>query len=121
MKIITLLIMSLGYSMLALGEPPVAINGRMLAPAEVVALERQLGGRVVPGSYLYNAVNGCWVNTSNGTSGCLGRGTSNYFSRYGSGERTGNGSWNHYSRAVGGSVGGTSDGCLYTSFGWSNC
>jgi hypothetical protein len=108
-------------STIILAEPPVSINGKMLSPQEVAVLESRLGGRVVPGHYLYNALNGCWYNKTNGTQGCIGQGTTNHFSRYGSGERSSDGSWSHTSRAAGGSVGGTSDGCLYTSFGWSNC
>jgi hypothetical protein len=44
-----------------------------------------------------------------------------YISRYGSGEWNGKGDWNHWSNAAGGAVGGTGDGCIYTTFGWSNC
>ncbi|MGD8593488.1 MAG: hypothetical protein PVF82_11680 [Gammaproteobacteria bacterium] len=109
------------WSVAVLAEPPVMINGRLLSAQEVTTLERQLGTRVVPGNYLYNAANGCWFNLANGTQGCLGQSVMNYFSRYGSGERTSDGSWSHYSGAAGGSVGGTGDGCVYTSFGWSNC
>ena len=32
-----------------------------------------------------------------------------------------NGDWNHWSNAAGGAVGGSADGCIYTTFGWSNC
>ena len=116
-----LLLVCLFCSALVLAEAPVIINGRSLSAQEVAVLEQQLGGRVYPGNYLYNAYNGCWYNTTNRTQGCIGQDTSNYFSRYGSGERSSNGSWSHTSRAAGGSVGGTADGCVYTSFGWSNC
>lgn len=44
-----------------------------------------------------------------------------YAGRWGSGSQYSDGSWNHYSEAAGGAVGGTSDGCIYTTFGWSNC
>lgn len=44
-----------------------------------------------------------------------------YSGRWGSGSQYSDGSWNHYSDAAGGAVGGTSDGCIYTTFGWSNC
>lgn len=48
-----------------------------------------------------------------------------YNSRYGSGSNDGQGNWNHYSKPPGSStgmgVGGTSDGCIYTTTGWSNC
>ncbi len=102
----------------------VAINGYILTRAELSGLERQLGSRVAPGAYLYNSYNGCWLNTSNGTSGCLGNGgqgsAGTYHSRYGSGERNNQGDWSHYSNAAGGGVGGTGDGCVY-AFGWSNC
>ena len=53
------------------------------------------------------------------SSGCVGN--ASVFSRYGSGERTSDGSWNHWSNAAGAGVGGTADGCIYTTTGWSNC
>ena len=99
---------------------PVMINGTQLTVAQVQQLEQQIGTRIAPGSYLVNAV-GCWLNLSNGTSGCLGQGGVDVHSRYGGGSRSADGSWNHYSRAAGGAVGGTGDGCVYTTFGWSNC
>ena len=49
------------------------------------------------------------------------QGNYEYSGRRGSGSQYSDGSWNHYSGAAGGAVGGTSDGCIYTSFGWSNC
>lgn len=82
---IALFILLLTCNAVVLAEPPVSINGTMLSSQEVSVLEQQLGGRVVPGHYLYNAYNGCWYNATNGTQGCLGQGTTNYFSRYGSG------------------------------------
>ena len=106
---------------------PVAINGVQLTVAQVQQLEAQIGTRIAPGVYVVNAM-GCWANLTNGTSGCIGQGgaaggqgTTDVFSRYGSGSRYSDGSWNHYSDAADGAVGGTSDGCLYTTFGWSNC
>lgn len=97
----------------------VIINGQLLNQAQKTALENRIGTRITPGNYVSNG--DCWVNLSNGTSGCLSSGTVNNFSRYGSGERSANGDWNHWSNAAGGAVGGTSDGCVYTSFGWSSC
>ncbi len=104
---------------LANGPARVVINGLPLSPVQHRALEQQLGMRVLPGNYLVNAA-GCWLNLSTGARGCLGGG-SDVHSRYGSGARDGSGNWNHWSNAAGGAVGGTSDGCIYTSFGWSNC
>ncbi|MCR9262298.1 MAG: hypothetical protein NXH95_21495 [Pseudomonadaceae bacterium] len=98
----------------------VAINGQRLTSDQLQLLEQQIGGKVAPGIYLADA-NGCWLNLSNATSGCLGQGNVSTFSRYGSGERNAKGDWNHYSRAAELGVGGTSDGCIYTTSGWSNC
>lgn len=105
---------------LANGLAPVAINGTQLTVPQLRQLEAQLGSRIAPGNYLVDAM-GCWANLTNGTSGCIGQGSVDTFSRYGSGSRGSDGSWNHYSRAAGGAVGGTGDGCVYTTFGWSNC
>ncbi|MEM6710036.1 MAG: hypothetical protein AAF648_14745 [Pseudomonadota bacterium] len=105
------------------GMAPVAINGTQLSVVQLRQLEAQIGTRIAPGNYLVNAL-GCWVNLTNGTSGCLGQGgsgSSDVHSRYGSGSRDSQGNWNHWSNAAGGAVGGTGDGCVYTSFGWSNC
>ena len=96
----------------------VAINGQRLTVSQLQLLEQQLGTRIAPGAYLVNA-QGCWVNLTTGQGGCLG-GT-DYLSRYGSGGRSADGSWNHWSNAAGAGVGGTSDGCIYTTMGWSNC
>lgn len=96
----------------------VAIDGQRLTTSQLHALEHEIGSRVMPGSYVVNAA-GCWLNLSTGASGCLGERST--FSRYGSGERTGDGSWNHWSNAAGAGVGGTADGCIYTTTGWSNC
>lgn len=99
----------------------VIINGQPLSLGELAALEVQLGTRIAPGNYLFNPQNGCWSNLSTGQSGCLGGGSGAYNSRYGSGGRDAHGNWNHWSDLSGGAVGGTSDGCIYTSYGWSNC
>ena len=96
----------------------VAVNGQRLTTDQLRQLEISVGSKIAPGAYLINA-QGCWVNLSTGQSGCLG--SVNTHSRYGSGERTSNGSWNHYSRSAGMGVGGTGDGCIYTTTGWSNC
>lgn len=98
---------------------PVVVNGEQLTITQWRSLEANLGSRVVPGIYLVNA-QGCWANLSNGTSGCLGA-AGDVHSRHGSGSRGADGSWNHWSNSAGGGVGGTSDGCIYTTFGWSNC
>ncbi|MCP5424768.1 MAG: hypothetical protein H6970_06825 [Gammaproteobacteria bacterium] len=97
----------------------VSINGYPLSTAELATLEANLGTRVMPGAYLYNQQNGCWLNTTTGYSGCLNN-SGMYTSRYGSGERNANGDWSHYSDMTDGAVGGTGDGCVY-AFGWSNC
>ena len=96
----------------------VAINGQVLTTVQVQQLEGSIGSRIEPGAYLVNA-HGCWVNLTTGRGGCLD--SISTFSRYGSGERTSDGSWNHYSNSAGMGVGGTSDGCIYTTTGWSNC
>lgn len=100
----------------------VAINGYLLSREELSQLQYQLGERVPPGNYIVDD-RGCWMNLLNGQSGCLGGGQSSqpYHSRYGSGERTSDGSWSHWSNYSGTGVGGTSDGCIYTTTGWSNC
>lgn len=97
----------------------VIINGQLLSYAEKTAIEKQIGARIQPGNYVSDG--DCWVNMSNGASGCLSSGTVNHFSRYGSGERNNQGAWNHWSNLANGGVGGTSDGCIYTTFGYSNC
>lgn len=97
----------------------VYVNGQRLSAAEVYGLQRELGTYIAPGSYLYDDSTGCWYNQSTGASGCLS-GNGDYLSRYGSGSSSGQ-FWNHWSNAAGGGVGGTSDGCIYTTFGWSNC
>jgi hypothetical protein len=96
----------------------VAINGQRLSVTQLHHLEVQLGSRILPGSYLVDA-SGCWLNLTTGASGCVG--SADTFSRHGSGERRGDGSWNHWSNAAGAGVGGTADGCIYTTTGWSNC
>ncbi|MGR9052543.1 MAG: hypothetical protein ACU84J_07835 [Gammaproteobacteria bacterium] len=94
----------------------VVINGQRLTVPQLQQLQRQLGYAVVPGNYLYNPYNQCWANLSNGQSGCVGGSST---SRYGSGEWDGRGNWS-YRSDYGGSVGGSSDGCLYAG-DWSNC
>ena len=124
-----ILLVSLSLSTLAFsnGFSNVVINGYQLTQQELMALEYQLGGTVAPGNYLVDPSNGCWANLSNGTSGCPNNaygapnGSVDTYSRYGSGSYDSQGNWNHYSNAAGGAVGGTSDGCVYTTFGWSNC
>ncbi len=96
----------------------VAVNGQLLTQDQLYALQVQLGTAIPPGNYLLDA-DGCWLNLTTGMSGCVG--TVNTYSRYGSGERTSDGSWNVYSDAADMGVGGTSDGCIYTTSGWSNC
>ncbi|MEM1433162.1 MAG: hypothetical protein AAGG11_03835 [Pseudomonadota bacterium] len=110
----------LATNVVAADLAPVAINGTQLTVVQLRQLESQIGTRIAPGNYLVDGA-GCWLNLSTGTSGCLGQGDVDVHSRYGSGSRSADGSWNHYSRAAGGAVGGTSDGCVYTTFGWSNC
>ncbi len=105
----------------------VIINGQLLSKNELTVLEHNIGTRILPGNYLSDG--DCWVNLTNGQSGCLSNtvgsyganDTDIYNSRYGSGETNSQQDWSHWSDAAGGSVGGTGDGCVYTSFGWSNC
>jgi hypothetical protein len=97
----------------------VIINGRILSQQEKTSMEMQIGQTIVPGNYISDG--DCWMNLSTGASGCLSQQSVNTYSRYGSGSYDGAGNWNVYSGAAGGAVGGTSDGCVYTSFGWSNC
>ncbi len=101
------------------GWSNVAINGVRLTAAQLRSLEASIGSRVAPGAYLTNA-QGCWMNLNTGATGCLGKGGDTH-SRYGSGSRNQAGDWNHWSNAAGAGVGGTSDGCIYTTMGWSNC
>ena len=102
----------------ASGWSNVAINGQRLTTVQLQQLEISIGSQIAPGAYLVDA-QGCWVNLSTGQGGCLG--SVDTFSRYGSGERTSDGSWSHYSNSAGMGVGGTADGCIYTTTGWSNC
>jgi hypothetical protein len=103
----------------------VVINGQTLTTEQLHDLEMQLGAQIPAGNYLVNWNNGCWANLATGASGCLGQSggsdSVDVFSRYGSGSRNSNGDWNHYSNAAGMGVGGTGDGCYYTTEGWSNC
>lgn len=113
----------------AVAASDVTINGRNLSHAEKAALQQQLGFAVLPGNYLSDG--NCWINIYNGATGCLRQVNNQYgqqpsqdvdvFSRYGSGSYDNSGNWSHYSEYSEGSVGGSSDGCIYTSFGWSNC
>ncbi len=111
-----------GGTALADHESNVAINGQLLSQQQLFALERRLGTRIAPGSYMVDYGTGCWANLSTGQQGCgTGGGSSGaYGSRYGSGEWNANGDWSHYSNSAGGGVGGSGDGCVY-AFGWSNC
>jgi hypothetical protein len=118
--VLLLLGCTLTHSLQASAWSNVAINGQRLTQVELVMLERSIGARIAPGLYLVNT-QGCWVNLTNGQSGCLNQKGGSYISRYGSGERGTDGSWNHWSGAAGAGVGGTSDGCIYTTTGWSNC
>ena len=97
----------------------VVLNGQVLSALEKAAMELQIGQPIPPGNYLSDG--DCWVNLSTGSSGCLSQQTVDTYSRYGSGSYDAAGNWNVYSGAAGGAVGGTSDGCVYTTFGWSNC
>ena len=96
----------------------VAVNGELLTQDQLYVLQVQLGTAIPAGNYLLDG-QGCWLNLTTGESGCIGSVSTH--SRYGSGERTSDGSWNHYSNSAGMGVGGTSDGCIYTTSGWSNC
>jgi hypothetical protein len=119
-RAVALLCFALSSGALAMEQwSSVAINGQRLTVQELNLLQQQIGTYVSPGSYLFDGNSGCWYNQSTGASGCLG-GNGSYLSRYGSGHSNAS-DWNHWSNAAGGAVGGTSDGCVYTSFGWSNC
>ncbi len=98
----------------------VSINGVPLTQAQKGQLEQSIGVEVLPGRYLVNFLNGCWMNVDTGAQGCTQAQTGIYNSRYGSGERYSDGSWSHYSNIAGGGVGGTADGCIYAG-DWSNC
>lgn len=102
------------------GGSDVYINGLQLTVQQKTALQNAIGTYIAPGSYLVDANSGCWYNQSTGASGCPSTGNP-YVSRYGSGSYDNSGNWNHWSNAAGGGVGGTSDGCIYTTYGWSNC
>jgi hypothetical protein len=96
----------------------VVINGQRLTQSQLELVEAQLGAYIPPGVYLLDA-SGCWLKLDTGEGGCLD--SVNVYSRNGSGERTSDGSWNHWSDSAGMGVGGTGDGCIYTTSGWSNC
>lgn len=103
---------------LAGGLSQVVINGQHLTQGQLEMLQARLGVYIPPGAYLLDTA-GCWMNLGTGESGCIG--SVSVDSRYGSGERTSDGSWNHWSNSAGMGVGGTADGCIYTTSGWSNC
>jgi len=120
-KVIALLGIVLNLSLFLVGSEVharVSINGYVLSDEEIRLLESRLASRVPSGDYLVDG-NGCWVNLWNGLAGCPG--TDEYNSRYGSGSTSPDGTWNHWSNAAEGAVGGTADGCIYTTYGWSNC
>ncbi|WP_078121272.1 hypothetical protein [Thiosocius teredinicola] len=113
--------LSLGVASAAFaGGSDVYINGQQLTVQQKNNLQKALGTYIAPGSYLVDANTGCWYNQSSGAGGCPS-GSNAYNSRYGSGSYDNSGNWNHWSNAAGGGVGGTSDGCIYTTYGWSNC
>ncbi|MDJ0805949.1 MAG: hypothetical protein QNJ78_03865 [Gammaproteobacteria bacterium] len=99
----------------------VTINGQSLSYSQKAALERQIGQTIAPGNYISDG--DCWVETRTGARGCLSRRNvdTTVFSRYGSGSYDSRGNWSHWSDLPEGGFGGTSDGCIYTSYGWSNC
>ncbi|MGE0623938.1 MAG: hypothetical protein AB7I04_10805 [Pseudomonadales bacterium] len=125
-KILTLvLILLCSAASLAMANPfqatdlsDVVINGQRLTRGQLDLMQMQLGAYIPPGIYLLD-VSGCWLKVDSGEAGCLGG--MSVDSRYGGGERTGDGSWNHWSNAADMGVGGTADGCIYTTSGWSNC
>lgn len=98
----------------------VIINGNRLNVLQLQAVEMHLGYKIMPGTYLLNFQNGCWLEVNRNDRGCIAYQNSGVHSRYGSGERSSDGSWSHYSNAAGMGVGGTADGCVYTA-NWSNC
>lgn len=98
----------------------VSINGQALTVDQVNTLQMQLGTQIYPGAYLVDYQSGCWLNSTTGASGCVGSQSQTVHSRYGSGERSSDGSWSHYSHSAGMGVGGTADGCVYAG-SWSNC
>jgi hypothetical protein len=100
------------------GLSEVVINGERLTHGQLELLQARIGAYIPPGAYLLDA-SGCWMKLDTGETGCLG--SVSVDSRYGSGERTSDGSWNHWSNSAGMGVGGTADGCVYTTSGWSNC
>jgi hypothetical protein len=97
----------------------VSVNGQVLSVVELLELQKSIG-YIAPGNYLYDPNTSCWSNLSTGASGCLNNASGGYISRYGSGHSNAT-DWNHYSNPAGTGVGGTSDGCVYTTTGWSNC
>ncbi len=126
----------------------VVVNGERLTVEQVTELQEQFGTLLAPGQYAMDD-EGCWIHLSTVATGCLGRGyygdgemgddrygpfaddgsgevvgddgSGVYITGDGSGEITNDGSWNVYSDQAEMGVGGTSDGCIYTTEGWSNC
>ncbi|MAR90946.1 MAG: hypothetical protein SV765_06015 [Pseudomonadota bacterium] len=99
----------------------VAINGVILSQKELAQLEKQLRTEILPGRYLVNVNNGCWMNLDSGAQGCVPSGQGGtYVGRGGSGEWNRNGDWSYRSNPAGMGVGGTGDGCIYAG-DWSNC
>lgn len=120
--LVGLAILIAAISAQANGRTFVYVNGYELSAQELYAVQMQSGMRIPPGNYIVDGQSGCWAELNTGRSGCTGQsGGGSYTSRYGSGESNANGDWNHWSNAAGGAVGGTGDGCVYTTFGWSNC
>lgn len=120
MKLVKIVIMlsAFGVSSVSIAEygSDVTINGQRLTMQRLRLLEQELGFRIAPGNYLFNAYNQCWANLTTGQAGCLGGA---YISGRGSGEWNGRGDWSSWSD-YGGGVGGTADGCIYAG-DWSNC
>ncbi|MBT5230517.1 MAG: hypothetical protein HOM11_09610 [Methylococcales bacterium] len=117
-KIATLITLLITSSTAMAYQTNVIINGKHLSSYELQQRERAIGTKIVPGNYSYNAYTTCWVNHSNGTSGCLNKG--NVISHNGRGERTSDGSSFYRSNAADYSVGKDANGCIYTP-NWSNC
>ncbi len=117
--IILLCILSASNTLMADNYSNVVINGQRLTVQQLRVLQNQIGTRVLPGNYLYNANNQCWANLNTGQRGCLGEKAGTRASRSGSGEWDSQGNWSSWSEYDGG-VGGTADGCIYTA-NWSNC
>ena len=120
MKKTLMLCILLVWSSCAWSQSNVATNGYQLSYEELIALQLQLGVQIPAGNYEVDYQTGCWANLSTGQSNC-GASNSEYVGRSGSGSYDTQGNWNHYNSVSGFGVGGTSDGCIYTTSGWSNC